>query len=202
MSVRPTLPAGAIAELPDGYRGPVWWSNVEAALVRWIERVLEFDDGKVIWERQGVPQPRYPYASLLRTAVTTEGGSDESRSTDAGGTYITQYRNNRAFTLTVQCHTDRDCGPDDDAMALAERLRSSLYQSPPELEEACIAVVRDEPIQDVSTVLNADWISRSALDIRFRVTALEEVESTYIETVQVASVGIEPPITLVVDSTE
>lgn len=197
------LPDGAIVQLPDDYRGPIWWSHVERAIVSWVERVLELQPGQVIWERQGVTQPSYPYVSLLRNAVTTAGGQDERRSTMLTDTYVTQYRNNREFTLSVQCHTDRDCGPDDDAMALGERLRSSLYQqnTQTEFDDACLAVVRDEPLQDVSVVLNADWISRSVLDVRLRVTALEQSESTFIETVEVESVGIEPAIDIDVDST-
>ncbi len=191
-------------ELESGRRGPVWWSRVEQAIHDWILRALDLEDGHVVFEQQGVTRPGYPFVSLLRTAVTTEGGVDETRHQYDPDDDELEIRtlNTRAFTLQIRTHADRDCGPDDDAMAMAERLRASLYTEDTcaRLERAGLAVIRDEPIQDISEDINSGWVSRANLDVRMRVTTLLSQRATYVEKVQAASVDIEPPIDIEVDS--
>lgn len=185
-------------------RGPVWWSKAEEAIHTFVTSTLELDAQQVIWEQQGVTRPRLPFVTLLRSAVVSEGGPDETRHkyVEADDELEVRTLQNRVFTLSLKPQADRNCGPDDDAMAMVERLRSALYTESGRaiLDRGGLAVVSEEGVTDISQVVNSTWVSRASLDVRLRVWAITSERSGFIERVDVASDGLAPPVSVVVDS--
>lgn len=198
------MAASSFPALEAERRGPVWWSNVEKAIHTFVTRTLGLDDDRVLWEQQGVTRPPMPFVTLLRGAVVSEGGIDERRHQydDSTGTVEQRTLQNRAVTISFKAQTDPNCGPDDDAMALVERLRAALYTEAGRaiLDEGGLSVIAEETVTDISIVINSNWVTRGLLDVRFRVWSITSEEIDFIETVQAESVGLAPPISIEIDS--
>lgn len=184
---------------------PVDWSTIEAAIYDWVQARL--DNIAVIWENQLIAQPSYPYVSLLRIATVDEGGIDELRyrtldadglvlGEDAGaGAAATQEEQVYApvvFTVSIKAHVGFCTGaarPSDDAIALASRLKRSLRLTSvvTSFAAAGMSVVREEQIQDISSVINGDWVSMSSLDVLFRTASVMTESVSFVEKVELRS---------------
>jgi hypothetical protein len=191
--------------LADDLVEPIAWSVVERALHGWLTDLLGLDPRHVVWERQNVPQPSYPYVSLHRFAVTKEGGIDELRHKyiAADDELEMRWQGPRLFTLTISAHVDRLCPVDEDAQAISSKVVSDLSTDATNalLRAGGMSVVTEGAVQDTSVVINGQWISRASVDVRLRVGAMYRTRETFIEKVQIESVGLDPPVSFEVDST-
>lgn len=174
---------------------PVDWKTIDDGLYDWLVALLSLP---VIWDNQNVPQPAYPYVSLLRSAFVELGGVPEKRvTTDLGqpaGEEIELEATSMAeFTLSMQAHVDATAGanvPASNAMALLGKARASLgllsvqrnFQ-----DNLGLSIVEAMPVQDISLVINDEWISRALCDVRLGLRTSITEKYGYIDKVQLVS---------------
>lgn len=174
---------------------PFDWRTIDDGLYDWLTALL---DVPVIWENQNVPQPQYPYVSLLKTAVVQLGGVPEIRRTIDNGRPIGQELELEAtsmveFTLSVSAHTDADNGANDpmeNAVSLVGKARASLglvsvqrnFQ-----DNLGLAIVEPLPVVDSSLVVNDEWLSRATFDVRLRTRSSITERTGYIDKVEIKS---------------
>jgi hypothetical protein len=174
---------------------PIDWATIEGALYDWlVSAVVE----NAIWEDQNVPQPDYPYASMKVIAgPVKEAGKDELRSSTltgqpAGEEVELLSTSPVVMTLSISFHADPAAGalePATRARSLAMKAQASLGKLSVirMLDDAGLAIVREEGVTDTSLVINGEWLSRATLDVRFR-TATQMTERTgYMDKVQLES---------------
>ena len=180
------------------------WKTIECAIIDWASGKLSQLDAKTQfqWADQNIPQPPYPYLTFRRDSVLRTSAKDEVRdSTDLtrpkGEEIALETVGVREFTLTINCFVDEEAGSNDpncDAIALLTLLQVSLSQNSAQ-EIFCLAglaVIEELAVVNLSQVVNADFKSRAAMDIRFRTTfsCIEFVG--YIDTVEIKSVPCNP----------
>lgn len=178
------------------------WRDISIALIDWIATALDIDREQILWKNQNLPQPAYPFVTLHRDTILTEGFQDEVRnSTDLtqpiGKEVILETYGVRTFTLNVDIRLDEEAGsadPEKDAVFLLDKLQSSL-RFPEALDVLClagVAIVENLPIVDLSAVVNSEILGRAAMDLRVRVTSVATENTGFIDTVNVKS-ECDPP---------
>lgn len=180
---------------PAPERQPVDWSDVGKAIKGWIIQELGVAPTNVYWANQNYPDPGYPKITMGLTAYTREGGRDEVRhvyvSTNPAGSQIeAQYYGPRALTVTLNAYVDESNGahtPMDNAWALLSKLEGSTRRERAlaKLGEGGLSLIEAGSITDLSEVVNEAYVSRAALDFRFRVPSLVSEETTWIDIVTV-----------------
>jgi len=179
---------------------PIDWESIEDAIYAWLTGDVEGLGAIVpeaIWENQNVPQPAYPYASMLVTSHTKEGGRDEIRTTyDAAqplGEEIEFLATGPVqFTLALSFHVDPTAGgnePAGRARALATKAQASLglLAVLDHLSGAGLSVIAEEGVTDTSVVVNGEWLSRATLDVRLRTASQMTQRLGYIDKVELES---------------
>ena len=181
------------------------WKAIEQAIVRdWAaSRFPTLDKVHFQWADQDLAQPPYPYLSFRRDSIVRTGAKDEVRtSTDLsqpqGQEIALETTGIREFTLTINAFVDEEAGANDpncDALFMLTLLQISLSQLSSQ-EIFCLAglsVIEELAIVNLSQVVNGVFVSRAAMDVRFR-TVFSNIERTgYIDTVEIASVPCDPP---------
>ncbi len=176
---------------------PIDWVTTDGTLQNWIVDKLDFDVTRVIWADQNLAQPPYPYISMRRGPIVEGGGFDETRTstdlTQSSGEEIEILTTSpREFTLNLQAHVDEANGANDancNAVKFLTKLQSSLDQISVHsaLEQAGLAVIERLGVNDISLVLNGQFINRASFDIRFRTTSVMTERTGFIEKVEVKS---------------
>ena len=176
---------------------PVSWTAINNALHAWIVSALSIAAARVIWAKQNLPQPAYPYIVLGHDGLATEGTLDEKIATTdleqpAGEEIELLTTGPREFTLRVTAHVDQGTGAydsDAQATALLTRAQSSLGQRSvlDGLSAGGVAMIERLPVLDTSVVVNGEWSSQAALDVRFRVASQMTERIGYIDKVQLSS---------------
>lgn len=182
---------------------PVDWQAIDDATQAWVASVLGLT---VNWENQNVPQPAYPYVTLLRNPETDEGGINEirNRTVDANGDVInpgdpgTPDANEAIifqpiqWTLSATAHTDFGNGGNDPAANAVARLgklkRSLGLESTTDAFTAVgVSIVSPEEIVDSTLVINGEWISKATLDVIFRTASVMTEAQSFIDKVNLVS---------------
>jgi hypothetical protein len=176
---------------------PINWTVVDDALHAWIVSELSITAARVIWANQNLPQPAYPYVALLRSGTAEVGTLDETvTSTDltqpAGEEIELLTTGPREFTLKVTAHVDVGTGAynsDSQATALLTLAQSSLGKRSvlDALSVAGIAIIERLPVLDTSVVVNGEWNSQAAFDVRMRVTSEMTEQIGYINKTRLSS---------------
>jgi hypothetical protein len=192
---------------------PVDWITIDAAIYDWLNDLLDMQD-RIIWEDSNEPAPeRYPYLSLKRTTIASEGGIKEEiwRTIDENGDQVmddTQtpvinehiIRESVAFTLSISAYVDREAdmeNPLRNAEAILAKAKASLGLNGirDAFDVAGIAVIDDMDIVDSSVVINADYISRATLDIIFRAESAMTEQLGYVDKTELTSdLGVDETI--------
>jgi hypothetical protein len=171
--------------------------TVDNAIHDWIVAALPtVAAAQAIWADQNTPQPTYPYVTLKRPGFAGAETFDETRTTydgtaDAGEEIELEEielltTGPREFTLTVTAHVDDTAGAYDDANASATALLSAAQSSLGKrsvldaLSVAGIAIIERLPVLDTSAVVNGEWNSQAAMEIRMRVTSNVTEQTGYI----------------------
>lgn len=176
---------------------PMNWETIEGSIYDWIVELSKIVP-RMIWEKQDVPQPEYPYASAIVTSVVKEGGRDELRTDtdldrDTGEEIRTINTGPVQLALSISFYVDADhvanTGPNGTAAAMASKARSSLGMLSviEHLREANIAIVRELAITDTSMVVNGEWLERATFDVLLRTTASMTEYAGYVNKVQVVN---------------
>jgi hypothetical protein len=176
---------------------PISWTVVDDAIQAWIVSSLSIATGRVIWAKQNLPQPAYPYVVLDHDGFTPDGTLDETRTTydsqaDPGEEIELLTTGPREFTLTVTAHVDVGEGAydsDAQATALLSLAQSSLGQRSvlDALGAAGLAIIERLPVQDTSVVVNGEWNSQASMDVRLRATSNMTEQTGYIDKVLLSS---------------
>lgn len=190
-----------IAPLPDVQ--PICWADIECALYDWLNDTLEMEN-RIIWENQSIPQPAYPYLSLLNN-TEVDVGMDERRvrTVDADGKILgvdpsagAAFENEVAahqsvdWTFTVQAHVDPDCNSNDpgaSAMAILSKAKRSLglRSVKDQLSLAGISVLRKLAILDTSLVVNGRRIQRATMDVLLSTASVLTDRVEFVDKVQI-----------------
>lgn len=174
---------------------PVDWKTIDDGLYDWLVALLSVS---VIWENQNIPQPAYPYLSLLRQSLVLLGGVPEKRITTdlgqpAGEEIELEATSMLEFTLTIQAHVDEATGANDpaaNAVALLNKVRASLGKLSVQRnfqDNLGLAIVEAMGVQDLSLVVNDEWLSRAAFDMRLRTRTVMTETTGYIDKVELKS---------------
>jgi hypothetical protein len=177
---------------------PIDWAVVDTAIQAWIVAALPISAAQAIWSDQNTPQPSYPYVTLKRSGFSESGLLDETRETtdltqDAGEEIELLTTGPREITLAVTAHTDPAQGsydnPNANATALLSLAQSSLGQRSvlDAFDTAGIAIVERLPVEDTSVVVNGEWLSQAAMDVRLRVVSNMTEDTGYIDKVKITS---------------
>ncbi len=174
---------------------PINWETVDNALYDWITGALVGVGS--IWANQNVPQPGYPYTTLLRSGTVETGTLDETRETTdlaqaAGEEIELETTGPREVTLTVTAHVGACAGgykSNDSATALLSKAQSSLGQRSvlDALDAAGVAIIERLPVLDTSVAVNGEWVSQAAMEVRLRVTSSMTERVGYIDKVELSS---------------
>ena len=174
---------------------PVDWETIDNGLYDWLVELL---DVSVIWVNQNVPQPDYPYVTLERNSMIILGGVPEKRYTTdlgqpAGKEIEIEATSMLEFTLALQAFVDSSAGANDpmrNAMALLAKARASLgmlsWQRTFQ-DSLGLAIVQELPVLDISEVVNDEWISRAAFDVRLRTRTVMTEQTGYTDKVTIKS---------------
>ncbi len=177
---------------------PIDWLSIECALHTWVTTTLGFDDERVIWEEQNITQPLFPYISMKKSALIEGGGGmDELRtstdlSRDLGEEIELLSTSPREFTLSLQAHVDEEQGannPNSNSVKFLSKLQSSVDQVSVHsiFQEAGLAVIERLAVQDISIVLNGQYINRANFDMRLRTTSIMTEHTGFVDKVQLVS---------------
>lgn len=163
-------------------RQPIDWEVIDDGLYDWLFGLLGLP---VIWENQNINQPDYPYLSLERGGSVRLGGVPEKRYTTVGVDKEIEATALVEFAVAIHAHVDFATGANDpmnNGPYLLEKVRASLglvsvqrnFQ-----DNLGLAIVEDMPVQDVSIVVNDEWISRAMFEMRLRTRSVttETVEA-------------------------
>jgi len=174
---------------------PFDWETIDNGLYDWLVDLL---DVSVIWANQNVPQPDYPYLSLTRESVVILGGVPEKRYTTdlsqpAGQEIEIESTSMTEFTLSIQAHVDAGAGANDpmcNAIALLNKVRASLGMLSHQRnfqDNLGLAIVQEMAVQDISVVVNDEWISRALFDVRLRTRSVMTERTGYTDKVNLVS---------------
>lgn len=196
-------------EPPDADLQPVDWQTIDDAIYDWLNEILDMGD-RIVWENLNEPQPaEYPYLSVLRSPMVSEGGIKEqrNRTLDAAGDVIppgglaTPAANEEivvepvAFTVAITALVGLDEGgrdPNCDAMRILNKAKASigLTSTKDRFNVAAIAVVDDLDVLDTSVVVNAEWVKKATLDVIFRTASVISEQTSFIDKVNVTSTDL------------
>jgi hypothetical protein len=171
------------------------WKTIDDALYDWIVGELGVD---VIWANQNVPQPAYPYVTLMRSGTEEVSSLDETRETTdltaaAGEEIELETTGPREITLTVTAHAEpcetEGLAAGKSGVDLLSKAQSSLGKLSvlDALGVAGVALIERLPVLDTSVVVNARWISQASMEVRLRVTASMTEQTGYIDKVELSS---------------
>lgn len=166
---------------------PLDFASIEDALYTWAFAQLGMP---VFWSNQKFPQPARPYATLKLTGPRVLSGSDAAETTTdlgrpAGEEVETKYSGPRELTCSVQVYAVPTSGASS-ARALLARAQASLSRDSvaAALRAAGLAIVDQGGIADLTALLETNWESRAAMDVRLGCTDSATDRTGYIETVE------------------
>jgi hypothetical protein len=184
---------------------PVDWQVASDAVYDWLNSLLSLED-RIRWENFNEAQPEYPYISLLRSTIVSEGGlkEDRQRTLDDQGQVVVNgstkipFENESQsyepiqFTVTATAHVSPKTGgrdPNCDAMKLLGKAKASLgLRSVIDTFSASgLSIVEDLDVLDTSVVVNAGWIRKATLDVIFRTASVMTEKVGFIDKVRFQS---------------
>jgi len=169
---------------------PVDWKKADNAVSDWINSAITLQGG-VVWEPFTASQPEYPYVSLFRSTIVSEGGvkEDRWRTLDVDGNVVVEgsalipFDNEQQsydpvkFTVSATAHMDLDAGgrdPSCDSMFLMSRAKAflGLRSIVDAFTASGLSIVEDLDVFDTSVVINAQWVRKATLDVIFRTASV------------------------------
>jgi hypothetical protein len=161
-------------------------TQVEDALRPWVLGALVGSpaEGNVIFSAQGRARPARPYADI-DLATIEQRGRDERRGVDEDG--IREVVGQRAVRVTIQLYGD-------DAMELAERVRSDLWLETvtDPLRAAGIAFWSAEPVLDLTTEIETALEPRAAFEALFGIARAKSEDVGFINCVEGTATYLAP----------
>ena len=160
------------------------WASVRDAFQSAIVAASGLASTGVVWAFQDTDQPAMDYASLSLGSALGKGLDWVRESTDLtrprGSEVALQVVGQREATLTVEVYSAHTVAAvaEDDALAIAERVRSALILPSirATLRAANIAPIDTGPAQYIPTIVGASFRGRAVLAIRCYVPAQAVVE--------------------------
>lgn len=182
------------------------WQAIENKLVAVVtaamgQAVAQVWTGRVYWDHQNMPRlnsAQGPFATLHHDFGQSAGGVDETEITDNpasilgdGEELLIESKAHLDFTLRVQVFggafggNASPVGPYSAGSILSKLPRYlGLETVIDDLEVEGIAIVECGPVQNLTGLLETDFESRAAIDVRLRVADGISTTETFIETVE------------------
>jgi hypothetical protein len=163
----------------------IQWRLIYKLIVDWLEASTGLERSHIIKGRQNANHPVYPAATFTLLNGPTMIGQDDARVVTTTGTgaaerAITRYQGPRKFTLSIMIEVgpdgDDNSDPDCDAVALMSAALAYLHTDAARdpFNSFGLALVRANPVIDLSEVLNGEFVSRAAMDVDFATNSVFE----------------------------
>ena len=159
---------------------PLAWSAIENVLHAWFSKAI---NGTVIWSNQSGTQPATPYGMLKLTGPRQSSPLPEIASipTDDDVSIDETVIIHGEITVSCQVFAAPTTGPGT-ARELLENARLALHlpSQRATFSRVGLALVAAGDTRDLTALIETDWQSRAAMDVRFNVV---DVASERIETI-------------------
>lgn len=170
------------------------WRLIWKLIVDWIEESTFLPRDHIIKGRQNANHPIYPAATFNLISGPHRRGIDDAQVDSSVGTGAaekvrTQYQGPRPFTVSILMEVgpedDANSNPDCDANALMTAaladLRSITRRE--QTNRFGLALVRTNPVLDISEVLNGEFVSRASMDVEFSTQSVfvDPIDRDFIE---------------------
>lgn len=170
--------------IPD----PIDWLTIENALYDWFQ---EQADIAVIWGNQDAPQPPYPYGTITIISGPNPVMAFDERvyntidGAPAGEEVQISTFGDRNITVSLQAYVGPpdNFNPAKNARAIMSRVQASMAaQSVIEFfRSKNIAMLGQQPMQNIDEVIEDTWISRANMDAIFGFSSLTTEKYGYIK---------------------
>lgn len=161
-----------MAKLQEAIR----WRLIFKLIVDWLEASTLMPRDHIIRGRQNVNHPLYPSATFRVFSGPRMLGMDDAQVDTTVGTapnqkVRTRYQGPRPFMVSVIIEVGPEDGdnPDCDANALMTAALAELRTITRRdvMNAFGLALIRPNPVIDLSEVLNGEFVSRAQLDVEF-----------------------------------
>jgi hypothetical protein len=154
------------------------WALVQATILAWLRDSTGLS---VSWSKQPRrPQDAKPFASLWLLGRLRKVGNDAVTKKYNTETQLIDrtVTGTREFTVQAEVFTDV-ATPDGHAMSVLAKAQTALGMPEflKELQDGGVAYMTSEPIVDLSAIAGADWVSRAAMDVVFRISIKAAAQS-------------------------
>lgn len=157
---------------------PLNFETVKTNLYTWATSIA--GAVPVIFYNENSPRPALPYLTLFLNSLVQIGNDYVPRPDNVGELEIV---GDREFTLQIQSYGG-------DPITLLENIRSSLQKETvlATLRANGIVFVQQNPITDITALLDTEFENRASMDILFRIAQIDDDNHGLIETVEVEEI--------------
>jgi hypothetical protein len=168
----------------------VAWTDVQNALVAWVENTTSLAEGSVVWGFQKEPQPVRPYISL-RIIPPRRLGQDAliitTDLTQTGQEIQQTVRGQRELTVVVDSFSNAVIGAGTALEYLQDALTGVYLPSQSSLlfEAGLSYITYEQPVDLTALEAGTSYVSRAQSRVKFALTDIVEESTGYISTIQV-----------------
>ena len=160
----------------------------ENAVQAQVVAATGFSGSKVIWANQTRDRPTRPFVELAFLKEETTNFTEQYQADTVGspeGEELTLYSKEHVEpTIQVRVFSNDVVG-NNTARNIAKKIRAYLGRDSVQYALGAVAVVNRGTVRDISLVLETEHEGRAILDLKFRLSQIEEETVTYIQTVTV-----------------
>jgi len=178
---------------------PIDMERFQNAVHAWFTKATDLE---TVWRDQGAPQPPYPFASLkiisgpdLASPLWEQGRWNYDAHRAVGKQIELENGVPCSFSVSCQAYVDQiDArNPGRDARSYMTKAQAALQLETYQVEffrPFNIALWLSGPVQDISALIDDDFVSRSNMDVTFGTTLNVKEYITWIEKVEGKSVSL------------
>jgi len=176
---------------------PIDMETIENAIHQWFADATGLE---TIWRRQSVPQPSYPFGSLLITSgpnpIPEAFELRDDTQLGRGSGYEVEQTVCAPCLMTVSCQAyveGEDLNkPEGNARSYLNKARVALFLPSQQalFKAAEISVIRSNPVTDISALTNERFVSRAGMDVEFNCVMNVSEFVGYIKKVAVESTAL------------
>lgn len=164
------------------------FEDFENAIQAQVVAATGFSGSKVVWANQTRDRPARPFVELSQLNEETTNFTEQYQADTVGspsGEELTLYSKEHVEpTIQVRVFSN-DVTGNDNAKNVAKKIRAYFGRDSTQVALGEIAVVNRGTVRDMSLVLETEHEGRAILDLKFRLSQIEEETTTYIQTVTV-----------------
>jgi hypothetical protein len=153
-------------------------TSLENAIYTWLDPLAS---EQIIWAKEKAPQPTSAYLSLNFTTLAVSEGAGFERLISGSTRTLVQ---RRQATLNIQAFGEN-------AVERLWSIKDAIYTeaSLEAIVTANLSIIRDEDVQDISTLLDTQIQERASMDVILGYTKSVTDGTNWIESVEVTAFG-------------